>query len=77
MDKPSLHAGTSNLSSANIPKKNRQISKTFSQKVKENYQKITFKRCMGTQNDFELEFGSIQVNVLTECLQKHFFSGPF
>ena len=51
MNKLSLYAGTSNLSSANHPKKPAWYPKTSSQEVKESYQKIIFDKCMGTQND--------------------------
>ena len=28
-------------------------------------------------HNFRLDFGSIQINFLTNCLQKHFYSSPF
>ena len=47
-------------------KSERKLLKTYFQKM--------YRHSKWSPHNFELDFGSIQINFLTKCLQKHFFS---
>ena len=73
MNKLRFYAGTLNLSSANHPIKNSIISKTFSQKLKENYiSKNYFLKMCGQSklslHNLKLHFGALQINFLKKCV---------
>ena len=62
-----------------IIKKQYNIQNIFSRnerKPSKNYSKVMYGHSKWSLHNFELDFGSIQINFLTKGLQKHFFSSP-